>query len=243
MVKGLVRKVGLHGVSERHLRHGGETFPQEVLRTRVVLVVAAGNGLAGHAADGVVAGRLDLGDGGGERPARALVDDGVAVAGECVGLEVMHAGAEPDVARGEAEEEARMGEAALCAVPEHHVEMVFVRPLVAREAGVAVDPHDRAADLRLELHLGRDLAQRGADGLDEGAGGRDIAGLVERAIGGEPVPVVVRRDAFEEGGGFLREAGETHRTSFSIQTGIDLKAGVLERGSTAVAVSTLASGK
>src|SRR6185312_15273539 len=204
---GELNEIGLGRGCGRQLDAGVEAFVEQVLGAVGIGLEAARHQLARLAAELVLA-LAHRRDGGEQRPARTRMDHRLAVALELVPVEAIHADAEIDPGRADAEPEAGRLPGLAVAGPEPEVEMVLVGPLVLGKADVAVDALDRAVDLRLEADVGRDRLELGAEGLDEGARRRDIAGLVERPVGLEPGLFVVGRDALEEGEGRFGKAGK-----------------------------------
>src|SRR5206468_8460039 len=117
---------------------------------------AARQRLAGRAADLVGAGLLHLVDRLLELAPGGIGNDRHAEALEPLALQRMHAAAEENRLRRDAQIETRPVPAFPVAVPEPEVEMVLVGALIPGEAHITVDAADRAVHLRLEAHTGRE---------------------------------------------------------------------------------------
>ena len=106
-------------------------------------------------------------------------------------------------------------------LPEPEVEMVFVRPLVRREANVPVDSKDAPVDARLGTHLGVHLCEGCARSLDELLRRPHPMRFVLRAMVVEPRLGVVFRQCGEEVGRRFLESGEGHGAPLSCSRGYD----------------------
>ena len=94
--------------------------------------------------------------------------------------------------------------------------MVLVRALVAGEAGVAVQAHDRAPDARIGVDARGEAIELGSERLDEVAGGLEQERVVLLPVRLEPRPVVVLAEVAEETKRLRREALEAaHSTTVS----------------------------
>jgi hypothetical protein len=109
----------------------------EQLGAPLVDVVAGRHALVRLPAD-LASGAAHLVDGADELRAPLRIGDGLAEALEQRSLEVVHARAEDQALRREPEPEAGALAARAGALREPEVEMRLVRPLVPREAGVAI---------------------------------------------------------------------------------------------------------